>query len=210
MQLKKEKRISMKIFLILLVSALCACNPPHDTVRMFWPESLASLDEATRRCRASAENLEAAARQAEQEDLPGAERLLRALARAERIQERSCVEAIRRLGGRYTPPARIVVRIRTTRDNLEQLLLSLRDDRTPAGTIDRAIEEGNRYAARLLIRSAAAENRRLRLVESYLQRGERNTSAYWVCPRCGYLCDEGHRDPYCPQCQTSGERFLRF
>ena len=204
------KETTMKNLLILFVLLACVCHPPHREARMLWPESLAGLDEAARRCRISAGKLEAAARQAGREDLPGAERLLRALAQAERIQERSCVEAIRRLGGRYTPPTRIVVRIRTTRDNIERLRLSLRDDRTPTRAIDRAIAEGNRYAARLLIRSAAAENRRLRFVESYLQRGEQLTSAYWVCPRCGYLCDDRHRDPYCPQCQTSGRRFLPF
>lgn len=202
----------MRTLFAFLLLSLAACRPHGGGALFFWPRSLAALDDAVYATRLHAENFDAAARQAASEELPGAERLFRALAHTERIQELGYIRAIRRLGGEYAPPARVVVRVRTTRRSMQQALETLRREYLQrAEAIGGALEEGNRYAARLLIRSAAAGNRSCRAVESYLlQRGDRETPVYLVCPHCGYLCDDRHSDPYCPQCQTDGRRFLRF
>ncbi len=202
----------MRILFVVLLLSFASCRPRGGGALLFWPRSLAALDDAAYTTRLHAENFDAAARQAASEDLPGAERLFRALAHTERIQELCYVQAIRRLGGDYTPPARVVVRILTARRSMQRALDVLQqEDGERSETIGRVLEEGNRYAARLLIRNAAAGNRSRRAVESYLlQRGDRETPVYLVCPRCGYLCDDLHCDPYCPQCHTDGRRFLRF
>lgn len=201
----------MKKFLIFLMLLLSSCRPRQTGAMFFWPRSLENLNAAAHITRDNAENFESAARQAAAEERPGAERLLRALAHSERIQETGYVRAIRRLGGDYIPPDTVEIRIRSTRRNLEQLLTRLQENRLQGyRAIDEVLEEGNRYVARLLIRNAAATNRSLHAVERYLRQGERYAPAYWVCPQCGYLCDDRHRDPYCPQCLTDGRRFLRF
>lgn len=201
----------MKKLLILLTLLLPACHPRQSGAMFFWPGSLESLTSAAHITRDNAENFESAARQAADEERPGAERLLRALAHAERIQETGYVRAIRRMGGSYAPPERVEVKVRTTRKNLERMLVRLQESRLrDCEAIDVVLKEGNRYVARLLIRNAAATNRCLHAVERYLRQGERSAPAYWVCPQCGYLCDDLHRDPYCPQCLTDGRRFLRF
>ncbi len=201
----------MKKLLILLVALLPACHPRQSGALFFWPRSLESLTAAAHITRDNAENFESAARQAAAEERPGAERLLRALAHAERIQETGYVRAIRRMGGSYAPPEQVLVKVRSTRRNMERILAHLQESRLQGyQTIDDVLKEGNRYVARLLIRNAAATNRCMHAVERYMRQGERAASAYWVCPQCGYLCDDGHRDPYCPQCLTDGRRFLRF
>ncbi len=202
----------MRILLVVLLLSFGACRTGGGGVLLFWPRSLAALDDAAYATRVHAENFDAAARQAASEDLPGAERLFRAMAHAERIQELGYVQAIRRLGGDYSPPARVVVRILTARRSMLRALDVLQqEDDEHSETIAGVLDEGNRYAARLLIRSAAAGNRSRRAVESYLQQeGDLETPVYLVCPRCGYLCDDRHSDPYCPQCHTDSRRFLRF
>lgn len=201
----------MKRLILFFALTLSACHPRQKGAQLFWPRSLETLTAAAHTTRDNAENFESAARQAAAEERQGAERLLRALAHAERIQETGYVRAIRRLGGSYTPPATVEVTIRSTRKSMEQILMRLQENRLRGyESIDGVLKEGNRYVARLLIRNAAATNRGMLAMEGYLRQGERAAPAYWVCPQCGYLCDDRHRDPYCPQCMTDGHRFQRF
>lgn len=171
-------------------------------------ESLLLLEQEAHRCGARAGRYEAAAVRAEREADAGAARLFRAMGYAERVQEQHIVRAIRQLGGRYRPPRRRVIQIRSTFLNFQGVLTELPPD--AARAIDRALNEGNRYAARLIIRNAASENRMQRAVERFLAHPAEEEEHYFVCRRCGYLCEESFFDPYCPQCLQSGRLFKEF
>ncbi len=173
-----------------------------------WHESINQLNEGAQSASLRACRFESSAQRAEREALPGAARLFYALASAERVQEQHCIETITRLGGGYTPPYRPRVFVRNTQENLWSAL----HDSLPYGLIEieQVNAEGNRYAARLMIRHIASCNRCRRAVEHYLGRGEEQAPHFGICPRCGYLTDDRYPDPYCPQCGESGRKFQRF
>lgn len=137
------------------------------------------------------------------------ERLFRAIACSEHLQEQNCASAIRRLGGRYTPPGEVALFGGTTNGNLERCLAfeRYRYGKRSDAEIRRAMSRGNRYAARILIWAAAADLREIDLLERQIE-GE--ASGFAVCPVCGNLYASTHLDRYCPHCLTSGEQFVRF
>ncbi len=196
--------------MLLLLLLLCACQ--RRDARGEFRESLLQLDAGARSCQEGAEQYARAARRAADEGFLGAERLFQALCYSEQVYELRFVEAILQLGGSYHPPTTLYVSIQSTAHNLQEAMLPtrLRSREGERAEIERVIREGNRYAARLLIRHAAADNRRRRLLKSYLSVEDAATTHYLVCPRCGYLCEELFRDPYCPQCFLKGEYFRRF
>lgn len=73
----------------------------------------------------------------------------------------NCANAIVRLGGRYAPPERVTVFHGTTDDNLRRSIDFAR--RPPGGLhaddIERALQSGNRYAARVLIWARSGDMR---------------------------------------------------
>ena len=132
-----------------------------------WAETLADLDACCRRKHVKSVQYDNFAAIAAGESRPDAERLFRAMAFSERLQEHNCAQAILRLGGSYTPPVRIVLFGGTTDDNLER---SIGYERRNLGErhgaeIGRALRKGNRYAARMLIRASAADLRNAALME---------------------------------------------
>lgn len=94
------------------------------------------------------------------------------MAHAERLQEYNCANAIVRLGGRYAPPERVTVFHGTTDDNLRRSIDFAR--RPPEGLhaddIERALQSGNRYAARVLIWARSGDMRHLALMETCRRR----------------------------------------
>uniref|UniRef100_UPI0040575B44 rubrerythrin family protein n=1 Tax=Alistipes sp. TaxID=1872444 RepID=UPI0040575B44 len=174
--------------------------------------SLRELDQGALSSMEGAEQYGRAAQQAAHEGLLGAERLFEALSYSEHVHELRFVEAILQLGGSYTPPQNLYVKVETTEENLREAMrpTRLRHPSERVKGIERVIDEGNRYAARLLIRYAAADNRRLRLLASYERSEELSSLHFLVCPQCGYLCEERFKDPYCPQCYLSESFFKRF
>lgn len=195
--------------MILLLLLLSACQEWDS--RGEFRESLQQLDAGAHSCQEGAEQYGRAARRAADEGLLGAERLFQALCYSEQVHASRFVEAILQLGGSYRPPTTLYVSIQSTAHNLQEAMLPtrLRSREGERAEIERVIQEGNRYAARLLIRHAAADNRRRRLLRNYLL-VEDATAHYLVCPRCGYLCEEIFQDPYCPQCFLKGAYFRRF
>lgn len=101
-----------------------------------------------------------------------AERLFRAMAHAERLQEYNCANAIVRLGGRYAPPEHVTVFRGTTDDNLRRSIDFARRPREGlhADDIERALQSGNRYAARVLIWARSGDMRHLALMETCRRR----------------------------------------
>lgn len=98
---------------------------------------------------------------------------------AERLQEYNCANAIVRLGGRYAPPERVTVFHGTTDDNLRRSIDFAR--RPPEGLhaddIERALQSGNRYAARVLIWARSGDMRHLALMETCRRRLAANRPA---------------------------------
>lgn len=84
----------------------------------------------------------------------------------------NCANAIVRLGGRYAPPEHVTVFRGTTDDNLRRSIDFAR--RPPEGLhaddIERALQSGNRYAARVLIWARSGDMRHLALMETCRRR----------------------------------------
>lgn len=202
------KRWKMGLVGLVMASSLWAGCRPREVGVLRWRESIEHLNEGAQCCFRQAHLYDAAAKRAAREELHEAERLFAAMACVEQIQEQRFIEAIGRLGGGYTPPYRPRIYLYATHQNLLGVLYTP----SPYGAleVEQVLAEGNRYAARLMVRHIASENRCRRAVEHYLHRGERSSRHYAVCPVCGYLTDNDYPDPYCPQCGEHGERFRCF
>lgn len=150
---------------------------------------------------------EHASLRARREAEPEAAALFAAMAASERVLQRHYAAALRNFGGGFRPPVRRTLYIASTSSNLRWLLA--RASQPDFMAISQVLDEGNRYVARLMIRDAASQNRARRAAEQLLYSSMR-VSCYRVCPACGYLSDEEHADPFCPQCHLSQQRFLRF
>lgn len=137
-----------------------------------WAGVLSDLDACSRRKHVKSAQYDHFAGIARQEREHDAERLFRAMAHAERLQEYNCANAIVRLGGRYAPPERVTVFHGTTDDNLRRSIDFAR--RPPEGLhaddIERALQSGNRYAARVLIWARSGDMRHLALMETCRRR----------------------------------------
>ena len=179
-----------------------------------WAGVLSDLDACSRRKHVKSVQYDNFAAIAAGESRPDAERLFRAMAFSERLQEHNCAQAILRLGGSYTPPVRIVLFGGTTDDNLERSIgYERRNLGERHGTeIGRALRKGNRYAARMLIRASAADLRNAALMERCRSAGSDGPDScrFFVCPECGNIYAAEHLDYYCPICLTGRERFVRF
>lgn len=180
-----------------------------------WTETVTDLDACCRRKHVKAVQYDHFAGIAQEERHADASRLFRAMALSERVQEGNCAEAIGRLNGRYTPPAKVVVFRGTTDGNLERSIAYERQALSTlgGGDVRRALDRGNRYAARMLAWAAAGDMRHVLLMEHcrrHMQNPAAGNAGYLVCPVCGNLYAIDYSDPYCPVCMTEGERFIRF
>lgn len=179
-----------------------------------WSETLTDLDACCRRKHVKAVQYDNFAGIAAKENLRGAERLFRAMAFSERLQENNCATAILRLGGHYTPPGKIVIFGGTTDGNIERSIAYERQAYAGRGGADirRAMERGNRYAARMLTWAAAGDMRNIVLM-GHCRQEDRNapdTGRFAVCPNCGSLYTSEYVDCYCPACLTGSDRFVKF
>lgn len=80
-----------------------------------------------------------------------AERLFRAMAFSERLQENNCATAILRLGGHYTPPGKIVIFGGTTDGNIER---SIAYERQAYARARRSRHPPGRWSAETAMRHA--------------------------------------------------------
>lgn len=175
-------------------------------------ETIADLDVCCRQKHVRAAQYALFAETADCERRPDAARLFRALAQAERIHEANCARAIVQLGGSYAPPSRVVVFNGTTDSNLERSIAAAgvraADERSGAD-IRRALLQGNRYAARALAWSTAAEMQHALLLRCCRACGAADTAGrYLLCPYCGNVCAEEPCIPFCPHCLTERLQFL--
>lgn len=158
-----------------------------------WAGVLSDLDACSRRKHVKSAQYDHFAGIARQERKHDAERLFRAMAHAERLQEYNCANAIVRLGGRYAPPERVTVFHGTTDDNLRRSIDFAR--RPPEGLhaddIERALQSGNRYAARVLIWARSGDMRHLALMETCRRRLAANRPAGAQGNIAGRRADKG-------------------
>ena len=199
---------------ILVWLYYAATREPRSPKGSPWAETLADLDACCRRKHVKSVQYDHFADIAADEKRHTAERLFRAMAFSERLQENNCATAILRLGGHYTPPGKIVIFGGTTDGNIERIIAYERQAYAGHGGADirRAMERGNRYAARMLTWGSAGDMRVIALLEHYRQedRNAPDTGRFAVCPNCGSLYTSEYVDCYCPACLTDSERFVRF
>lgn len=216
--------MKLRLILILLLFVVsagilawlyhAATREPRSAKRSPWTETLADLDTCCRRKHVKAAQYDRFAAIAGREQRHEAQRLFRAMAFSERLQENNCASAVLRLGGSYTPPQKVIVFGGTTDGNLERSLDYERQayDRRSGKEIRRALEHGNRYVARLLTWASAVDMRNIVLLEQCRRNALSgiDTCGFSVCPGCGNLYTSGHVDYYCPFCMTANEKFVRF
>lgn len=191
-----------------------ATREPRSPKGSPWAETLADLDACCRRKHVKSVQYDHFAGIAADEERHTAERLFRAMAFSERLQENNCATAILHLGGHYTPPGKIIIFGGTTDGNLERSVAYERQAHAGRSGADirRAMERGNRYAARILTWASAGDMRNIALLERCRQEGHNapDTGRFAVCPNCGNLYPSEYADWYCPACLTEGKRFVLF
>lgn len=176
-----------------------------------WVETIGDLDACCRRKHVKSVQYHHFADIAAKEERRTAMRLFRAMSLSAKLQENNCAAVIVRLGGSYKAPSKVMVFSGTTDSNLARSVDYER--RTIAQRhgeeIDRAMERGNRFAARTLIWAAAGDLRHVVLMEQCCRDKDRE-AIFLVCPDCGNLYDEAYCAPYCPLCLSSSRKFVRF
>ena len=180
-----------------------------------WAENIEDLEECCRIKSAKASLYDAYAATARREKRSNAMCLFQALAASERIHEANCAEALRLLGGQYTPSLRRQADTTgTTAEHVARAIAVERrlHDEQEGAMIRRAMEKHNRYAARILIWTAASDLKHLILLEHYRSNAGKFPSdrGYAVCPTCGNTFDTAYCDPYCPFCLTDDDEFTRY
>ena len=150
-----------------------ATREPRSPKGSPWAETLADLDACCRRKHVKSVQYDHFAGIAADEERHTAERLFRAMAFSERLQENNCATAILHLGGHYTPPGKIIIFGGTTDGNLERSVAYERQAHAGRSGADirRAMERGNRYAARILTWASAGDMRNIALLERCRQEG---------------------------------------
>lgn len=192
-------------------AATRAPRPPKESP---WAGTIADLNDCGRRKHVKAAQYRHFARIAEKENSRQAGVLFEALARSEELQEENCARAADRLGGDYAAPEKVILFHGPTDGNMRRSLVHERRmiDEFHAPAIARAMQRGNRYAARILVWAAAADMRHVALLEQRCAAANPDSCrcGYLVCPRCGNVYDLDHCDCCCPFCMTDGKRFILF
>ena len=154
-----------------------ATREPRSPKGSPWAETLADLDACCRRKHVKSVQYDHFAGIAADEERHTAERLFRAMAFSERLQENNCATAILHLGGHYTPPGKIIIFGGTTDGNLERSVAYERQAHAGRSGADirRAMERGNRYAARILTWASAGDMRNIALLERCRRTTRRST-----------------------------------
>lgn len=199
---------------ILIWLYTAATRKPQHPKSSPWEETLADLDACCRRKHVKSMQYDHFAGIAAGENRHEAARLFRAMAFAERLQEQNCASAIVRLGSDYTPPGKVVMFGGTTDSNLERSIAFERKTYAERHGLEigRALNKGNRFAARVLIWASAGDLRNITLLEycqEHAKRGSDNCT-FAVCPVCGNLYSSEYLDYFCPFCLTDNQKFILF
>lgn len=135
---------------ILVWMYYAATREPRSPKGSPWAETLADLDACCRRKHVKSVQYDHFAGIAADEKRHTAERLFRAMAFSERLQENNCATAILHLGGHYTPPGKTIIFGGTTDGNLER---SVAYERQPTPDAPEPTSAG-RWSAAIAMRRA--------------------------------------------------------
>lgn len=200
--------------LFLVLAYVGALSRPAEPTDYLWYESLQQLNELCRTKYRHSHHYSDCARRAETDSLGQMAALFTAMARADAVQCDNCRRAIESLGGVFHTPVVIAsegypldVHLRQAMEDKSEL-----HEEFIRRCVSRALDDGNRYVARLLTWCDASDVRQVLILRRELEHigsgdamvSERN---YIVCPTCGNLLDEALHAHFCPHCMTDSEQF---
>lgn len=196
-------------------SYLFSLRREAEPTEYLWYDSLQGLHELCRAKYRQSHLYTEYARHAEQDSLHQQAALLRALAYADGVQCANCRKAIESLGGRFHSP---VVQHYTMVNTLTHLHHALQakselHEGITEECLHRAIEENNRYIARLITWCDASDIAQIVILRreiATLDQQQAEQAPYTVCPTCGAISNELLHTSYCPHCMTEREKFLTF
>lgn len=194
-----------------------ALKRPTEPSDYLFYESLQQLNELCRTKYRHSHQYSEYARRAEADSLPQVAALFAAMARADAVQCDNCRRAIESLGGVFHTP----VVVATEHYPIDVHLRRAVEDKTELHgelihrCVHRALDEGNRYVARLLTWCDASDVKQILILRREIESMERGETvdaerSYTVCPTCGNIIDEQMHSCFCPHCMTSGEEFVVF
>ncbi len=183
-----------------------------------WGYTAGNLDDISR---TKDEGSRLAARYAEiatQEQQHDIARLLRAIATAEAIQCEKCRKAARAFDkSDYNDKhqRQILSPKGSSHANILHIIDRKADYHTSflAPYTHRAMQQGNRYVARLMVWCSASDISQIRLLQrAIINLDVRPTTEYiyYVCPTCSNVSDNEFTCHLCPNCMTSKEEFIIF
>lgn len=201
----------------LIIAYLCSLRFPAEPTNYLWYDSLQQLGELGRAKYRQSHRYDEYARRAESDSLHNLATLFRAMAYADNVQCNNCRKAIESLGGRFHAPVLLPSERQHPHEHLHAALnekYNLHNGPT-SPCIHRAIEEGNRYVARLITWCDASDIKQILIMEREMSDIEHHTPhsaphEYRVCPTCGAISDDELQPCYCPHCMTESQRFIIF
>ncbi len=202
--------------LALIIVFLIGLRYPAEPTDYIWYESLQQLGELGRAKYRQSHRYGEYAHRAERDSLYGIATMFRALSYADNVQCNNCRKAIESLGGRFHTPVLFPSEHEHTREHLRHALSDKYELHNGPTTpcIHRAMEDGNRYVARLITWCDASDIKQIMILQREIDNINCHTTPppyeYRVCPTCGAITDGELASYYCPHCMTESTTFMVF
>ena len=190
---------------------------PQYNEQHLWHDTLQHLNELGRPQHQQSIRYRQYAIHAQQAQEPQIATLFRAMAFVEEIKCENCKDVIGALGGVFNVPIETSTPLSSVHDHLQTAIKEKQKchEQKMQGCIARAINEDNRYLARMLTWCDASDVKIITLLKQAIaiEKASGDTTSvacYWVCPNCGNIECEHLRTCYCPHCMTYSAEFLIF
>ena len=213
------------LFLTFFIVSLLALGAAYIDGKMrpqyneehLWHDTLQHLNELGRQQHQQSIRYRQYAIHAQQTQEPQIATLFRAMAFVEEIKCENCKDVIGALGGVFNAPIETSTPLSSVHDHLQTAIKEKQKchEQKMQGCIARAINEDNRYLARMLTWCDASDVKMITLLKQAIaiEKASGDTTSvacYWVCPTCGNIECEQLRTCYCPHCMTYSAEFLIF
>lgn len=213
------------LFLTFFIVSLLALGAAYIDGKMrpqyneehLWHDTLQHLNELGRQQHQQSIRYRQYAIHAQQAQEPQIATLFRAMAIVEEIKCENCKDVIGALGGVFNAPIETSTPLSSVHDHLQTAIKEKQKchEQKMQGCIARAINEDNRYLARMLTWCDASDVKIITLLKQAIaiEKASGDTTSvacYWVCPNCGNIECEQLRTCYCPHCMTYSAEFLIF
>lgn len=213
------------LFLTFFIVSLLALGAAYIDGKMrpqyneehLWHDTLQHLNELGRQQHQQSIRYRQYAIHAQQAQEPQIATLFRAMAFVEEIKCENCKDVIGALGGVFNAPIETSTPLSSVHDHLQAAIKEKQKchEQKMQGCIARAINEDNRYLARMLTWCDASDVKMITLLKQAIaiEKASGDTTSfacYWVCPNCGNIECEQLRTCYCPHCMTYSAEFLIF